>query len=414
MPALLAADTRALYNNLTGQTSLIPQQGGTDSLGELVMHVAEGCNLGCSYCFADEGQYGRPEAKWMTPEDAVRYARSATLTNKAIGRIKFFGGEPLMNLPAIEAAIGEFNDAAEEGRIAGRPGYGAVTNMTIATRRVVDLITQHDFYLTGSIDGPQDVHDAFRTYRDGRGSWKLVDRNIRKLQSETGSPRSLEAVFGPEHLRHGYTLIDIHRYLIENYAPENVIIHIMSREGTVRDRPGWPEFEESVRQLAFDYGHFLVDNIGHATCRVIVADMLKDMRTKTRADAHCSLGIRTQTVTADGVLYPCYTLIEQDDWVMNSDITSRVSEADGYERVQLKLIDNRKSTNPRCSNCEVMTTCQACPGMWSHVNGAIGAVDPTHCSNHVGMTEGVLRGIIDARADRDTWTRVSAAIEAPA
>lgn len=183
------------------------------------MHVAEGCNLGCTYCFADAGQYGRPTTSWMSVTDARRFAAAAATDHTHIGIIKFFGGEPFMNLDAIEAAIEVFDAAASAGELDTRPEYGCVTNMTIATARVLALIKNHDFYVTGSIDGPEDVHDAFRVYGDGRGSWKVVDRNIRRMQAETGNPRSLEAVFGPEHLRRGYTLIDIHQYLIDSYAP---------------------------------------------------------------------------------------------------------------------------------------------------------------------------------------------------
>jgi uncharacterized protein len=210
VPKFADPEVAALYGSLTSSTELIPQVLREDSLHEVVMHVAEGCNLGCTYCFADAGQYGRPVAKWMAPEDAASFAAVMVERNAAIGKIKFFGGEPLMNIPAIESAISVFDAAYEEGRLSSRPRYGAVTNMTIFSPRVVDLVNNHAFRLTGSIDGPEDVHDIFRVYQNGRGSWKVVDRTIRRLMAETDQPHALEAVFGPEHVRLGYSLVDIH------------------------------------------------------------------------------------------------------------------------------------------------------------------------------------------------------------
>lgn len=412
MPHFKNPGAAQLYQALTARAVLRPQVDDDATLNELVLHVAEGCNLGCSYCFADAGQYGRPVAKWMRPEDVRRYVDGVLIRKQRIGKIKFFGGEPLMNLPAIEAGIEAFNNAVLDGRLEARPRYGAVTNMTIATKKVVNLVRNHTFWLTGSIDGPEDVHDHFRTYSNGRGSWKVVDKNIRRLRAETGQPGSLEAVFGPEHVRRGYSLVDIHQFL-ETYDPDHVIIHVMAQEPAVADAPGWPEFHEAIEDLSREYGRFLVENmITSRSCLQPVRDMLKGMATSGRADAHCTLGMSTQTVTADGVLYPCYTLIGRDEWVMQQDVTQQVPDETGYRRTQLKLIDNRKSRNPVCAECDIVTVCQACPGMWLHVNGDLAAPEHSHCSNQIGLIEGVMTALIEAGNRSDAWQMISGALTA--
>jgi uncharacterized protein len=409
MPKFADPQVSELYRSLTSRAVLLPQQDDPQALSELVLHVAEGCNLGCSYCFADAGQYGRPVAKWMDPLEVRGFIEGVLRTKRHIGKIKFFGGEPLMNLPAIEAGIRVLNQAAEEGRLDTRPRYGCVSNMTIATPRVMDLVRDHTFWITGSIDGPEDVHDKFRTYSNGKGSWKVVDKNIRRLKAETGQPGSLEAVYGPEHVRRGYSLVDIHKYLDE-YGPEHVIIHVMGKEPAVADLDGWPEYNAAIRELAREYGEFLVANIDRSSCLQPVQDMIKGMATTGRSDAHCTLGMSTQTVTADGHLYPCYTLIGQDEWVMKNDVTDASENDAAYKRTQLKLIDNRKSKNPVCSQCDIMTVCQGCPGMWLQVNGDIAAPEFSHCSNQIGLIEGMLQGLIKAQQDEPAWLAVSTAL----
>ncbi|WP_439381371.1 radical SAM protein [Amycolatopsis lexingtonensis] len=399
-----------LYDALTARTELLPQVDDPEALNELVLHVAEGCNLGCTYCFADAGQYGRTVAKWMDPAAVRGFVDGVLRKKNRIDNIKFFGGEPLMNLPAIHAGIEALNEAVVEGRLQARPRYGCVSNMTITTSRVIDLVNTHDFYITGSIDGPEDVHDKFRTYSNGKGSWKVVDRGIKKLKAETGQPGSLEAVYGPEHVRLGYSLIDIHEYL-EQYGPEYIIIHVMAQEPSVSDADGWPEFNEAIRDLSRDYGKYLVENISSSSCTQPVRDVLKSMATSGRSDAHCTLGMSTQTVTADGKLYPCYTLIERDEWVMQEDVTSS-DDGSSYRRIQLKLIDNRKSTNSTCADCDIMTTCQACPGMWLQVNGDLAAPEPSHCLNQIGMIEGMLEQLIASKRDQPAWRLLSGALAA--
>src|SRR5262249_30456163 len=61
------------------------------------------CNLGCSYCFAEGGDYGRIKGKLEsdTVADILAFAKKHVTPSQTV-RFEFFGGEPLLNFPRIQ------------------------------------------------------------------------------------------------------------------------------------------------------------------------------------------------------------------------------------------------------------------------------------------------------------------------
>src|SRR5262249_16351444 len=67
--------------------------------------VAQKCNLGCTYCYAQQGEFGGA-AKNMALEQAER-AVDLLIEGAAPGarlNLAFLGGEPLVNRPVLQAA----------------------------------------------------------------------------------------------------------------------------------------------------------------------------------------------------------------------------------------------------------------------------------------------------------------------
>ena len=84
-------------------------------LGTLVLEAAQACNLRCSYCYAGGGSYGGA-ARLMRPELAGRAARYLVESSgdRESVTLVLFGGEPLLNLAALKAAVLEGEAAARE------------------------------------------------------------------------------------------------------------------------------------------------------------------------------------------------------------------------------------------------------------------------------------------------------------
>jgi uncharacterized protein len=144
----------------------------------LSLAVAQKCNLGCTYCYAQQGSFGG-SPKSMSEETACR-AIDLLLDGHTEGsrvNLAFLGGEPLANRPVIRAATRYAACRAAALGVSMR--FSITTNGTLLTEDDAAFFEEHGFAVTVSLDGLREEHDLLRTFRDGSGSF---DRIITRVQ----------------------------------------------------------------------------------------------------------------------------------------------------------------------------------------------------------------------------------------
>ena len=169
----------------------------------LVLNVANDCNLGCSYCFAAQGDYGT--AKRMMSEETARRSVDFLLANSGTHKsvtVVFFGGEPLMNLKLIRRLVDYANEA---GAKAGKEvEFTMTTNATYLTSEVIDFLSQQRIGVSVSIDGPKQYHDLRRTYKNGLGSYDFIRPRVLELLSR----HKTRPIAARATLTHGVTAVE--------------------------------------------------------------------------------------------------------------------------------------------------------------------------------------------------------------
>ncbi|MEV4925442.1 radical SAM/SPASM domain-containing protein [Streptomyces roseoverticillatus] len=146
----------------------------------LSLAVAQKCNLGCTYCYAQQGSFGQAPTSMSTETalNAVEMLFSAAAPGERVN-LSFLGGEPLLNRPVIHAAT---EHAVRLSREKDLPvTFSITTNGTTVTAADAGFFEEHGFAVTVSLDGTQEVHDALRPYRGGRGSFQKVITNVTPL-----------------------------------------------------------------------------------------------------------------------------------------------------------------------------------------------------------------------------------------
>jgi uncharacterized protein len=146
----------------------------------LSLAIAQRCNLGCSYCYASQGDFGGVP-KNMSAEVALRAVNFLFADAPPGSRVNlaFLGGEPLFNRSVLRQAT-EY--AAELAQGCGvHAGFSITTNGTLLTEDDGAFFETHGFAVTLSLDGPRDVHDALRPYKGGTGSYERIMQNVRPL-----------------------------------------------------------------------------------------------------------------------------------------------------------------------------------------------------------------------------------------
>lgn len=140
------------------------------------------CNLDCKYCFylAKESLY--PGDRFRMSEEVLE-AYIAQLVESHTGpevTIAWQGGEPtLMGLDFFRRAV----ELAEAHR---RPGqhieHTLQTNATLLNHDWARFLKDHDFLVGVSVDGPRELHDAYRVDKRGRPSFDRVMRGLEHLR----------------------------------------------------------------------------------------------------------------------------------------------------------------------------------------------------------------------------------------
>ncbi len=139
------------------------------------IQVTRNCNLACGYCFQEHsgGIIGL-----STVETILRRVIAHNLTvdplNKVI-QIYWHGGEPLLaGLDFFRAIIGleaQYPELSFENRIQ--------TNGTLMSDDMARLLTEYQFQVGFSLDGPKEIHDRYRCFRGSRsGSFDAARRGI--------------------------------------------------------------------------------------------------------------------------------------------------------------------------------------------------------------------------------------------
>jgi uncharacterized protein len=167
-------------------------------LGTLVLEAAQACNLRCTYCYAGGGSYGG-DARMMAPSLAARAARHLVESSgdRPSVTLVLFGGEPLLNLPALEAAVREAEAAAAELRKS--LVVSITTNGTRFSDEALDFLAAHRIGVSVSIDGPPHIHDANRRYAGQRGAGTYADvvAGIARLRARTGRSPAARVTLEP-------------------------------------------------------------------------------------------------------------------------------------------------------------------------------------------------------------------------
>jgi uncharacterized protein len=146
----------------------------------LSLAIAQKCNLGCAYCYAQQGEFGAP-AKNMSLADAISAVELLVGEAEPGERLNlaFLGGEPLVNRPTLQAAA---RRARELGEARGATvNYSITTNGTLLTEDDARFFEEFGFAVTISLDGPKEIHDALRPYKGGGGSFDATMRRAAPL-----------------------------------------------------------------------------------------------------------------------------------------------------------------------------------------------------------------------------------------
>lgn len=147
---------------------------------QITLEMTEICNMRCKYCLYHDGNGGYREfgKKTMTFDIAKR-AVDELMNNSGDDEVyvTFYGGEPLVCFDVVKQVIEYCNAEYSHKKIV----YAMTTNGTLITKEIAEFLAEAKCIMTVSLDGPKEMHDKYRVFADGKGSYEPTINGLKML-----------------------------------------------------------------------------------------------------------------------------------------------------------------------------------------------------------------------------------------
>ncbi len=326
----------------------VPQfKAGKVPLSTLVLEVAQDCNLQCTYCYADGGTYGAAPCL-LDPEDAraaVRYLLDHSGNHDHVTLV-FFGGEPLLNMPAIKAAV---NEAASYVKKPGKQVHFSVTtNGTMLDPEIVAFLHAHRIAVAVSLDGPRDIHDRNRPDENGRGSYTEIVSRLEILLKDSPVPVAARVTLVPDQW---HRVPEVFDHLIELGFHEVGIAPVSPVSKSLL-----PTAEQEAVLLA-GFGELAQRFVAGVRKGFVVPfsnilDLLGRLHLGQARFVSCGAGLGYMAVDAKGRFFPCHRLTGAMNFCAGS-----LSNGIDADRINISLAGLNEGRDRHCSGCWARTLC---------------------------------------------------------
>lgn len=199
-------------------------------INHLRLNISEQCNMNCRYCYVSNNG-GFMSSK--IANKAVDVFLKLLKRGLGKGSITIFGGEPLLNKKVLREVIQHAGKTDLFNRHIDN--ISIVTNGVLLDKNIIQFFKDHHIQVSISLDGPQEAHDLIRIGKDGKGTFKKVERNIHMMIS-MGYPPDLVCTVGPHNIDFLNELV----FMASKWKLYLTINHAFARNGSVS-----PDFSDA-------------------------------------------------------------------------------------------------------------------------------------------------------------------------
>ncbi|MCI8551217.1 MAG: thioether cross-link-forming SCIFF peptide maturase [Lachnospiraceae bacterium] len=309
----------------------------------LCLHVAHDCNLGCRYCFAEEGEYHGRRA--IMSYEVGKKALDFLIENSGNRRnleVDFFGGEPLMNWEVVKKLVAYGRSREKECNKNFR--FTITTNGMLLNDEVTEFVNKEMANVVLSIDGRREVNDRMRPTRNGRGSsYDIIMPKFKQFAKERGEKSYyIRGTFTrynldfAEDVLHfadeGFDQISVEPVVAPPEADYAIREEDLSQILSEYDRLAEEFIKRKKEGRGFNFFHFMID-LSQGPC---VAKRLSG----------CGSGTEYLAVTPWGDLYPCHQFVGQEEFLLGNVDTGVTNTV---VRDEFKLCN--VYAKEKCKNC---------------------------------------------------------------
>ncbi len=347
-------------------------------LKEIHLQVSHVCNLNCKYCYAEGGNYGGPSLKMdqKTARQAVDYFLQS-LPEGTVGDLSFDGGEPLTNWDIIQEVVDYGEKKAREQN--KRLFFFIGTNGTLLNKSTHSLIKNKRLGVGISIDGDADTQDANRKYRNNKGSYSTLSRNIKDFISHIGN-QNLQA--RSTITRHNLKVSETVKHLLSLNLMHLYLDPVSSTDPHWQLTPAELEIINNEFTLLADfYAKTLLEGKIFIIRNFYL--FIKRLHFKKKLFYKCGVGRSGVAITPKGDIFPCYRFASVPSYRMGNIFEQGINRS-----FQQQFIDNRVDDRAGCNTCWARYLCGGgCPYHAVYKQGDIYKNDHQECQFLLHLVE---------------------------
>ncbi|PAM95153.1 hypothetical protein B4N84_07680 [Flavobacterium sp. IR1] len=313
------------------------------------LSVAQTCNLGCTYCYAEQGTFGsKPDN--MQLEVALNSVDQ--LFSEAVQgehyTLAFMGGEPLFNRDVLYKVTAYACEKAQQLGIT--IGFSITTNATLVRTEDLDFFNTYHFTVTVSIDGVGESHDQLRPYVSGKGSFEKVKDKVLSLVNYPNRNYKVfaRATITPKNMQVMETLKDFQKLGFD-------CIQFSPMLNSPNGKEELSEEDIDSFLIAFEKcGNYFEDEFKNK--RIVpfqnILSTLSQIHTYKKQSYPCGAGASYISVSATGELYACHRFVNDDNGYMG-DIQNGINAAKQEDWLNSKHSDAQVD----CQSCWARNLC---------------------------------------------------------
>jgi uncharacterized protein len=209
--------------------------------------LSQSCNLKCKYCFENLNNTEKKLMSWEVADRAIDYFFEISKENR---KIIFYGGEPLLNFMVFKKSVEKIRK--KDKKTKSYSEIEIVTNGTLINKEIALFCKKFNVKVAVSIDGPKDIHDSMRIYKNSKNS--SFDAAIKGYQNlkEINAEPAISCTIGKHNVK---ILPEIAKFFVNELKPKSVGFNLIIGENEK------PDVEEATNSLLEAYEILKSNNI---------------------------------------------------------------------------------------------------------------------------------------------------------
>ena len=308
----------------------------------LILNVAHGCNLKCTYCFAST--YNRTPV--MSPALAQEVVTKMFRPRDPI-KMGFFGGEPLMAWDTIVSTVEFVKQLAKAREV--KYSFHVTTNGTLLDKKKAKFLADNNFSVLVSVDGPEALHNETRPMKNGDNSFEHTMEGLEHLRACHARSVALRGSFTPSNMQLLKRVKFAQNLVDKGYAKSYSIEPVSGSEGNV---PG-KEYRFTREGLEKEFGQvskWFLERLeaGKKTPFFYYTKLLNRVMFRAPQVTECGAGKGYLTVNPVGEIFACH----REEGTHIGHIRLGIDE-----QLRLPWLENRIFRSAECMKCWARYIC---------------------------------------------------------